>query len=482
MKFVKKSKKILSALIAAAVFASVMAVFPASAGAAVSIRDIDASAEYARASISRLAESDIISGDTNGYFHPLDTIKRSEMVKLIVEALGIDTQNVPDEPTFTDVPKNHWAYKYVEAGYRAGVIKGVSSTVFGAGNPCTREEMATMYVRALGLDTKDMEGQQSYLYTGKMTDKDSISSWAKENVEFMLSTGLMKGVGTDTFGAKLPTQRQQVAVLTDRFITEKDSVDKFAATFKGVMEYPELYNALLENNSRYKGNLEMNIQMGITDDSNDLLTKIAMAAHGAVDADMDKSLMNFDINYEVGMDIGGGGSFLDQKFRVIKLDDHYYVKYSDEDSWEALSEQDMEDMSLPSVTGSENSQELIKYYRYAAITKEENSEYREIKATKYTMVLSPEAMEALMADMPTGQMLELKGETSSALNNLTGKIEVYLNENNQLMYQKIDFTASEWDDTLESNIKVNVMLDAYYSNIGQDVDIQAPVINEAGNQ
>lgn len=477
MKLTNISKKALSGLVAAVLLTAAMSVYPANADTQVAIKDVDAASEYARASIARLAESNIISGDPSGYFHPLDTIKRSEMAKLIVEALGIDTENAPDEATFTDVPKNHWAYKYVEAAYKAGIIKGISSSVFGVDNKCTREEMATMYVRALGLETGDMEGQQPYLYTARMTDKASIASWAKENVEFMLSTGLMKGVAADTFGARLPTERQQVAVLTDRFITGKEAVDRFAATFKGVMDYPELYNALQENNSRYKGNLETNIIVGVSDENNDSLARIKMAASGLVDADTDQSLMNFDINYEMGMDFGTG-DMTDMKFRVIKLDDQYYIKYSDADDWEVVTQEDMEDLGVSSLTGSGNSEDLIKLYRYASITKEENTEIREIRATKYTMTLSPEAMEVLMADMPAGQLPELEGERSGGLSDLTGKIEVYLNENNQVMYQKFDFTSNGWDDTLEANINLNILVDAYYSNIGQDVDIKAPEIGE----
>jgi hypothetical protein len=142
MRLISGSKRVLSKLLIASAFVTIIAVNPVSAKAEVSLRDIGSSSDYAKASIISLAQSNIISGDENGYFHPYNTIKRSEMIKIIVNALGLDTENLPETPTFTDVPKDHWAFKYVEAGYRAGIVKGVTSSLFGVDRECTREEMA----------------------------------------------------------------------------------------------------------------------------------------------------------------------------------------------------------------------------------------------------------------------------------------------------------------------------------------------------
>lgn len=59
---------------------------------------------------------------------------------------------VPQKPTgtFKDVPDNHYAKASIEKAAKAGVIGGVSSDVFGLGQPVTREQLAVILDR-LGL-------------------------------------------------------------------------------------------------------------------------------------------------------------------------------------------------------------------------------------------------------------------------------------------------------------------------------------------
>ena len=176
MNFIKKHMKALPKILIAAVATAVISINPSSADASVLIRDIDSGSAYAKASIIALAGNNIISGDENGNFHPMRTVTRGEMVKMIVKALDIDTSNLPEVPTFSDVPESHWAFNYVEAGYREGIIKGVTPSQFGINEECTREQMVTMFVRSLGLTEEDMEGKQPYLYLKNIADKEEVSS------------------------------------------------------------------------------------------------------------------------------------------------------------------------------------------------------------------------------------------------------------------------------------------------------------------
>ncbi len=187
-----------------------------------SIKDIESSSDYARQSILNLAAHNIISGDGNGYFNPHRVINRAEMIKMIVHTLDIDMTDLPDIPTFKDVPKSHWAYPYVEAAYRAGIISGISNDLFGAGQLCTREQMAAMFVRSLDTAGAGIAGSSDdndrFVYVNNLDDKDKISPWAMVYVEYALSSGLMKGTASTTFDAKGSAERQQAAVLTDRYM------------------------------------------------------------------------------------------------------------------------------------------------------------------------------------------------------------------------------------------------------------------------
>jgi hypothetical protein len=61
-------------------------------------------------------------------FRPNYTISRDQIAVYAVRIKGIATCPHPQcEQTFSDVPPSHWAYPYIEAAYRAGLLSGVAS-------------------------------------------------------------------------------------------------------------------------------------------------------------------------------------------------------------------------------------------------------------------------------------------------------------------------------------------------------------------
>lgn len=60
------------------------------------------------------------------------TLTRAQMM-VILERLTVAEADVtlPEEPTFTDVPKSHWAYTAVEKAFAEGVTTGVGEGTFG---------------------------------------------------------------------------------------------------------------------------------------------------------------------------------------------------------------------------------------------------------------------------------------------------------------------------------------------------------------
>jgi len=185
-------------------------------------KDLDSTSPYAKDAIVALAERNVIQGD-NGYFNPAKTTSRAEMITMIVRALGIDTEDVPTEATFKDVPVEHWAFKYVEAAFREGIVEGISEDEFGKDLETTREQMAAMFVRTLGVSPEDLSTMEFTNING-LKDKDQISAWAMGEVEVALSEGLMMGMGDNMFAPKGSAKREQVAVVVDRFITNVEHI------------------------------------------------------------------------------------------------------------------------------------------------------------------------------------------------------------------------------------------------------------------
>jgi len=200
------------------------------ASAAAAPADMGKVSDYAKPSVQRLVEQNIIVGDPSGAFNPAGTMNRDAFATMLVKALGLKMVT-PETATFKDVPKGSWAFPYVETAYASGLIKGVSADTFGGGQNVTREQMATIYVRALGLSPDDIKGQGDAL---TFTDREQIAPYARDAVGFAVKNGLLAGVSPDRFAGSAVATREQVAVLADRFLTNKGKLVEAAGVLKAI--------------------------------------------------------------------------------------------------------------------------------------------------------------------------------------------------------------------------------------------------------
>ncbi|WCN37309.1 IPT/TIG domain-containing protein [Aneurinibacillus uraniidurans] len=178
--------------------------------AATSFVDIDNS--YAKDAIQKLVNEGILNGIGEGKFSPTGTITRQDFAIVLAKALNLDTNHVPSTPTFSDIPPNHYAFKYIEAAVKAGLIKGNEDGTFGNGQNLSRQDMAVIFVRALGVDAT---GKAANL---KFSDAASISDYAKDAVAYAVELGLLVGDSENSFNPKGIADRQAVALVTSKFL------------------------------------------------------------------------------------------------------------------------------------------------------------------------------------------------------------------------------------------------------------------------
>lgn len=161
-------------------------------------------AAWAEKAINYLASKGIIKGIGGGKFAPDNSVTRCEFVKMLIEAFNL--YDSAAEADFTDVPKNHWAYKYVASAYKYGLTNGKGDGSFGTDETITREEMATMAYRAMKIAGKQI--QESNV---TFADKDSISTYAASAVGAMSNAGIINGVGNNRFAPKSDCSRAMAA-------------------------------------------------------------------------------------------------------------------------------------------------------------------------------------------------------------------------------------------------------------------------------
>lgn len=183
----------------------------------ISLSDINQS--YAKDAILELVEQGIINGKGNGKFDPTGKIERQDFAIILAKALNLDVSSKPADSTFSDVPQDHYSYSFVEAAVKAGLIKGQGNGEFGMGQNLTRQDMAVLFVRALGVE---VEGMGSLL---KFSDAASISYYAKDAVAAAIELGLMNGMNGKEFNPVGQADRQSVALVANRFLKVKEQLD-----------------------------------------------------------------------------------------------------------------------------------------------------------------------------------------------------------------------------------------------------------------
>ncbi len=101
------------------------------------------------AAIEYLSDKGIISGYTDGSFHPDAEITRAQLAKLIVVARHWSIIK-PIEGRFIDVPLDGWMFPYIETAVARGVMKGYTDGTFLPNAPATRAEVVRTIVLAAG--------------------------------------------------------------------------------------------------------------------------------------------------------------------------------------------------------------------------------------------------------------------------------------------------------------------------------------------
>jgi hypothetical protein len=169
------------------------------AAPALTFSDVPASF-WAYASIEALAAKGIVNGFPDGSFRPDAAVTRAQFVKMLVGALGLapGTGATP----FTDVAAGEWFAPYVAAAVQAGIVQGLTPTVFGPNAPLSREDMAVLLARALHL-TRSVALH--------FTDDAEIAPAAVAGVEAAVAAGYLNGFPDGSFEPLAAATRAQAA-------------------------------------------------------------------------------------------------------------------------------------------------------------------------------------------------------------------------------------------------------------------------------
>ncbi|WP_312115410.1 S-layer homology domain-containing protein [Brevibacillus reuszeri] len=195
-----------------------LTVIPFASAASPSFSDVPRN-HWAYKEITEMAEKGIIKGYDNKTFRPNNEVTRAEFAKIMIAAADVDIDKKSVSQTFKDVPKSHWAFYYVEYAkpYLTGYKSG-STYTYKPDNSAVREDIAVALVRLLGYDNK-YKADMNQLK--KFRDSDNISPALRSYIAIAIQTDLMKG-NNNYFRPQDPITRAEAASLLYRALINRD--------------------------------------------------------------------------------------------------------------------------------------------------------------------------------------------------------------------------------------------------------------------
>ena len=177
----------------------------------------DMKGHWACYDVEYMANEGLIAGKGEASFDPDAQITRAEYLTILDRAMGYEL--ITGE-TYSDVPQDSWYATYIATAKANGLLNGLpTDDGFKPNSPITREDMALFTYNAIKATGKNDEWL-SDLPTDfdKFTDKSEISVYAKEALEYLVHTGIIKGMTETTVSPKGNATRAQGAVMLKRFM------------------------------------------------------------------------------------------------------------------------------------------------------------------------------------------------------------------------------------------------------------------------
>lgn len=184
----------------------------------------DIARHWARTDIERMANKRLVNGTAANKFAPNRNVSRAEMATLIVRALGLQ----PDSGAgnrFADVAPSAWYASYVNAAASYGIVNGHTNGSFAPDKEVTRAEMAVMLAQAMRLAKTAAPGVSSS-DSGSVKsfdgDREPIPNWARSAADELVREGIMQGRSSNTFAPGDSATRAEAIVALRRLLQAVD--------------------------------------------------------------------------------------------------------------------------------------------------------------------------------------------------------------------------------------------------------------------
>lgn len=179
---------------------------------------------WAKEDIEKMASRHIAKGITEDKFAPKESITRAEFAALLIRALEIKEN--PDSVDFKDIAEDAWYKEVVSKAYGAGIVSGTEDNKFEPNNTITREQMATMIMRAYQHASGTRLGDIITTMEIRFNDEAAASNWARRNIILSNAKGFMRGFPDGSFRPKANATRAQAIFVIKKLLVELDVISE----------------------------------------------------------------------------------------------------------------------------------------------------------------------------------------------------------------------------------------------------------------
>jgi len=171
---------------------------------------------WAVSQVEACAGAGIVSGYADGLYYPDNPVTRDQMAVFISRAMAGGEANVPSGPgtaTFSDVPTDYWAFKYVEYCVQQDVVGGYPDGLYHPTDPVDRGQMAVFIARAMAGGEANVPDPGC---TGPVFPDVPCDFWARKYVQYIQTAGVTGGYPDGSYHPEITVTRDQMAVFVAR--------------------------------------------------------------------------------------------------------------------------------------------------------------------------------------------------------------------------------------------------------------------------
>ena len=183
------------------------------------LRDVAGPDYWAHKGIDYCVRNRLMSGVGAGTFSPDTACTRAQIVKILYNRSGNQTDYSYYYLPFTDVAPGAWYYNAVAWAYCNDVTSGTSATMFTPNAAITRQQLVTFLYRYTVKYAPEFTGNAAPI--SAFPDAGSVANWAYAAMSWAVGNGLIKGNahdnGLDYLDPNGSATRAQTATIIMRY-------------------------------------------------------------------------------------------------------------------------------------------------------------------------------------------------------------------------------------------------------------------------